>query len=822
MAAPVVVPPAAPAMIQPAPANSTMGVVVEPSNTGDAPSTPITDDFTLALTTQLATDIMLDRQLKPKKTQFRYNDLPPRSSFISKSIEDLKHTHRISIFKQFQLLEKTFGPEVSSYKTPRMFITWFERECKRIEATCVTSIGMSQTMIFSQLENHYTKFGKSLDMLYDGFLTCELKARYDLEMKNLGRQKPKTYPFHFFKGALYMHTNNSGGHLEHYPIALFPIPAMTLCQRLLDEAFRTRSGHTDRFEIFRILTKEVKRRSIDNTLQMERMIEALENKYRSSVFAKLCANIDKQAKIIIRRFGIDYFFTEDQEFGLFLRHWAQRYCNVAEKEFVDPERLAQEVGKVLYALLEFLKVSHDALLERVVEAKLLATIDLLSKGGMTVTPAIDKFTVRRANIDLVDVTDSDSREKLVICINNNELSYATGELDEDLQISSSDLTLPFDNMLFKTKDEDEESDNSDSEDEMFPPLRDHLLHPIWHTRPKEKLQKCVKPRASKATSLLFGSIVSSVAFPSLSASQQRTKAVDSSSEGQNARSIAASLGSSTQARATAVRGSSPISSPARPVTPASKSRLQAVNKNDQTNGIKGQRSPTKVTKRQQSRSPTKWTKELGDKMSRIDLRSSPIDRKAPSMNGAAQRLGPPGTALCPSASTNGSQSNGTCPVEKDETDPQSRLNKWLNDPAVSATASIPTAQRPGEPFFAPSPDVAAHVRNIAAEKKNKQPPQAQPRHRTHEEAYQASKQGTLARQQASETLGTDLGMHPKWPASVSGVKKPQEDTWSSEPMPPPEELNSWDEWSLEWSERRRNGYKLTDKEFNDEIDRSYK
>lgn len=42
------------------------------------------------------------------------------------------------------------------------------------------------------------------------------------------------------------------------------------------------------------------------------------------------------------------------------------------------------------------------------------------------------------------------------------------------------------------------------------------------------------------------------------------------------------------------------------------------------------------------------------------------------MNEAAQRLGPPGTALCPSASTNGSQSNGTCPVEKDEIDPQSR------------------------------------------------------------------------------------------------------------------------------------------------------
>ncbi|KAH9216796.1 hypothetical protein DL95DRAFT_407298 [Leptodontidium sp. 2 PMI_412] len=782
MAAPVVVPPAAPAMIQPAPANSTMGVVVEPSNTGDAPSTPITDDFTLALTTQLATDIMLDRQLKPKKTQFRYNDLPPRSSFISKSIEDLKHTHRISIFKQFQLLEKTFGPEVSSYKTPRMFITWFERECKRIEATCVTSIGMSQTMIFSQLENHYTKFGKSLDMLYDGFLTCELKARYDLEMKNLGRQKPKTYPFHFFKGALYMHTNNSGGHLEHYPIALFPIPAMTLCQRLLDEAFRTRSGHTDRFEIFRILTKEVKRRSIDNTLQMERMIEALENKYRSSVFAKLCANIDKQAKIIIRRFGIDYFFTEDQEFGLFLRHWAQRYCNVAEKEFVDPERLAQEVGKVLYALLEFLKVSHDALLERVVEAKLLATIDLLSKGEMTVTPAIDKFTVRRANIDLVDVTDSDSREKLVICINNNELSYATGELDEDLQISSSDLTLPFDNMLFKTKDEDEESDNSDSEDEMFPPLRDHLLHPIWHTRPKEKLQKCVKSRASKATSPLFGSIVSSVAFPSLSASQQRTKAVDSSSEGQNARSIAASLGSSTQARATAVRGSSPISSPARPVTPASKSRLQAVNKNDQTNGISKSSPILHISTptvdqhiRRRAEIPNK-----GHEKATIKI-TNQMDKRAGRQN----------------------VQNGSA--------------KQPNRPQV-----LHTSQRPGEPFFAPSPDVAAHVRNIVAEKKNKQPPQAQPRHRTYEEAYQASKQGSLARQQASEALGTDLGLHPKWPASVSGVKKPQEDIWSSEPMPPPDELNSWDEWSLEWSERRRNGYKLTDKEFNDEIDRTYK
>ncbi|KAG4427823.1 hypothetical protein IFR05_016694 [Cadophora sp. M221] len=804
MSVPVATTPAPPTILQPTPNNGSMDAETRDLDAGNAQFAPIADDFTLALTTRLATDIMLDRQLKPKKTQFRYNDLPPRSSYISEPIEALKRTHRRSIFRQFQLLEKTFGPEVSIYQKPNMIITRFVEECKQIEAICETGITVSQNIIFAQLEKLYTKFGESLDMVYDGFLTTELKARYDLEMKNLGRRKPQTYPFHFFKGALYVHTDMSGERLEHYPITLIPIPPMTLCTRLLDEALRTRSGHTDRFEIFRIMTKEVKRQSIGNTPRVERMIEALQNKYLSSVFGKLCANIDKQAKIIIRRFGVDYFFAEDQKFSLFLRYWAQRYCNIAENESLTPENLAQDVGKALYAFLDFLKASHDSLLEEIVEAKLLATVGILSKVGMIVKPPIPKFTVRKANIALIDKEDSNSRERVVVCIDNNELSYATGEVEEDLQISLSDLTLPFDISLFGTIDEDEESDDSDSDDEMFPPLEDDILHPIWHTQAMGKLQKCAKSRTSKAPShsapesILFGSIILSIAFPSLSASLQRIKAIDSSSQGQNARSMAANPGSSKQARVTAVRRSSPISSPSRPLTPA-------VNKDNQNNGTKRQSSPKNVTKKQQYRSPKKWTKNLGDKMAKIALQSSPIThRKVPSMNEASQHLAPPGMALFPTVSTNGSQSNGIHPNE-DAIDPQSRVNEWLNGPTVSAPATTPTA----------------HIRGLAAVETTKQPTQAQSVYRTQVETYQASKDGALDIRQAYMLFGTDLRIYSEPPASESKVDKPLEDDWSSKPMPPPEGLKSWDEWSIEWSERRQKGYKLTETEFNDEIDLTY-
>ncbi|KAH7329941.1 hypothetical protein BKA65DRAFT_480118 [Rhexocercosporidium sp. MPI-PUGE-AT-0058] len=782
-----------------------MDVDVRSFNADDArPDAPIPDDFTIALTTQMATDIMLDRLLKPKATRIRNNNLPLRSSFISKSIEDLKTTHRKLILKQITLLETTFGPGVCNYEKPKKFIARFEEDCNAIEAICASNIGISQTIIFAELERLYTMFGVDLRVFYDGLLTCELEARFDLEMKKLRRRKPETYPFYYLNGALFMYTGK-GKRRNHLPIVILPIPELTIRQRLLDEALHTRSGHTDRFEIFRMLVKEVKRKAVYNTLQMERMIRAMENRYRSTVFAKLCSNIDKQAKIIIRRFGIDYFFSEDREFATFLQHWAHRYCNVAQMESEEQKPLAQELGKVLYALLEFLKVSHDALLERDVDAKMKATTNILIEGNVTVTQIIDNFTVCRAKIDVTNGKAGSSRERLVTLMNLNEISYATGELEEVLQISPSDLTLPFDNMLFKTAHEDEESDesdsDSDSEDEMFPPLRDDFLYPIWHTPPaKGKLQKCVSLGASKVPSQsaphspVFRPIALSVAFPSLKASQQRNRAADHGQQRQIARSMAATPGTSNRVRAAVMHGSSPIPSPARLATPASKMGIQAVNNNKQNSGMSKSSPILPIStpsvdqhNRRQSEHPNQGHEKTTVKI------TNQKDK------GSEQQINQAGSAK----------------------QPDRPLNKWLNDANISATTTLPTAQRSGEPFFSPSPNMAAHIQSMAEAKKNKKPPQAQPRYSTQEEAYQASRKGTLVRQQAGDAVSTDFGKYPSWPASVVEVGQPLEDNWTSKRIPVPEGLKSWDDWSLDRSERRSRGYELTDEESSAVLDHFY-
>ncbi|KAH7403655.1 hypothetical protein BKA64DRAFT_669625, partial [Cadophora sp. MPI-SDFR-AT-0126] len=161
------------------------------------------------------------------------------------------------------------------------------------------------------------------------------------------------------------------------------------------------------------------------------------------------------------------------------------------------------------------------------------------------------------------------------------------------------------------------------------------------------------------------------------------------------------------------------------------------------------------------------------------------------------------------------------PSKLNQIDPHERLNKWLNDPTISITKSISTAQRPGEPFYPPPPDIEQLFTNQRITKIKPQPAQTQTKYRTPEDAYQYSYAGQLAKQRVAEALSTDLNINPRWPSSVLDAGVPYTEDWSSRQMPPPAKNSFWAEWSKERSEHRIKENKLTDKEFEDEISRAY-
>ncbi|KAK0104811.1 hypothetical protein ONS95_005079 [Cadophora gregata] len=235
------------------------------------------------------------------------------------------------------------------------------------------------------------------------------------------------------------------------------------------------------------------------------------------VLSEMCVNIDKAAKMILRRFGVDYFFDENREFREFLLFWARRFCKVARRALEKPmvrEEWAVEVGKILYALLEFLKTSHDALLEREVDAMLESTLELLGEDGLAVTPFLpgQKSRIFRGKIHLIDRDESDSKQRVADLLDQNEDLSTSGERGGPLQLSRKNMGLPSDSIIQEIEDtederrrqdealmEDFDSDSdSDSEDEIFPPLRDEAIHPIWNTKPqKGELQRRFVSKPSK-------------------------------------------------------------------------------------------------------------------------------------------------------------------------------------------------------------------------------------------------------------------------------------------------------------------------------------
>ena len=159
-------------------------------NNANLSTTWVRDELSINISSQLAAGILLDRALKPKKTEFLYSHLPPRSPSsvpFCASTEMLKRKYRRTMYNKIQLIEKTFGSEVLTYQTPQKMINNFEEDCKRVEESYRDPNGISQIIIQAELESRYKKFEAWLDMYYDGLLNHELEARYDAKMQVLDR-----------------------------------------------------------------------------------------------------------------------------------------------------------------------------------------------------------------------------------------------------------------------------------------------------------------------------------------------------------------------------------------------------------------------------------------------------------------------------------------------------------------------------------------------------------------------------------------------------------------------------------------------------------
>ncbi|PVH78300.1 hypothetical protein DL98DRAFT_533963 [Cadophora sp. DSE1049] len=861
-----------------------LGAASTDGNNSASPIMWVRDELSINLSAQLAAYIMLDRTLKPKKTEFRYNYFPPRSPSSCDSFDTLKKKYRRSMYNKIQLIEKTFGPEVLTHQTPQKMIARFEEDCAAVEEICKDPNGTSQIIIQARLEKLYIKFELWLDMYYDGLLNHELEARYDIGMKIRKRREenPQSYNFYFHEGKLFTFYNDPlNKKLCHEQVAISPIPLKIVWQRLLNETLRKRSDYTDKLFFFEILLKAVKHEEKRKTLQMKNSIEGLEQGFcRWMVLGELCVNIDKVAKIILRRFDVGYFFDEKREFREFLHFWAMRYCLVAEKAWeksMADRDWAKEVGKVLYALLEFLKASHDALLEREVNAKLEETLDLIKENVLTITliSPDQKFCILRGKIHMIDKGTLNAEEKVTELMSKNKSSSELGEEEGEFKLTKREFGLPPDRILLEIEEDEDErrrqeealmedsDSDSESEDEMFPPLQDVIIHPVWNTKPeKGKIESRLDARRSKVLSPCLVMPLRSAAelaqpasrqepdFPSIFRNSQqragtptRTKntptqnAADLNTQRQQ-RSMAPSPGPSKHARATMMHGSSPVSSPARPATPASNDRVQTVKKQDNGSSkiilIPTLRTPAI---NQHNRRPANFpnqSREKSDQKKGNQMHEQGGTQQPNGRNTSGQQV-------CGSVSqVNAAQSPGAAqvtpdrsnprdevlraldsPVKHEQIDPRERLNKWLNDPTISVTKSFSTAQRPGEPFYPPSPAIEQLLKNQKTNKNKARPAQAQAQYRTPEETYQASPAGKLAKQQVADALSTDLNINPRWPSSVLEAGVPFTDDWSSRQMPPPAGYRSWDEWSKKRSESGTLECKLADKEFENEISRDY-
>jgi len=596
-------------------------------NNANLSTTWVRDELSINISSQLAAGILLDRALKPKKTEFLYSHLPPRSPSsvpFCASTEMLKRKYRRTMYNKIQLIEKTFGSEVLTYQTPQKMINNFEEDCKRVEESYRDPNGISQIIIQAELESRYKKFEAWLDMYYDGLLNHELEARYDAKMQVLGRreEKSQTYNFYFRNGKLFTWYNvPPSGRLVHEKVSDCPIPLKAIWQRLLNEALRKRSDYTDDLCFFDILLKAVKHKEPSNTYHMKNSITDLEQGFmRWRILRDLCLKIKKVATMILKRFGYEYFFDGRKEFSKFLHFWAIRYClvadNASKKEMTERD-WAKDVGKVLYALLEFLKISHDALLEREVKAKLENTLEIITKDGLTITPNTpDQFWVFRGKLRTLGRGVLNATEEISALLRKSITSSECGEEVGEFKLTKEEFSLPPDRIFREIEEdederlrrEEEEEDfdsDSESEDEMFPSIKDVTIDRIWNTRPeKGRIASHLVDRRSKVLSPCLKAPPRFAAETAQPASQRDPSTQSTSSNSQRRtgipmrsktapaqnvtdlnprrrqRSMAPSPGPSKQARATMIHGSSPLSSLARLVTPPSNARVEAVNEQD--------------------------------------------------------------------------------------------------------------------------------------------------------------------------------------------------------------------------------------------------
>ncbi|CZT41886.1 uncharacterized protein RSE6_01691 [Rhynchosporium secalis] len=750
------------------------------------PFNPKEKESHIDLKVRLATDIMLDILLKPKTSYVGTRDLLEYSSSLPLVVRSLVEQHRKKLLPRLQFLGTAFGPGIFTSPKFEEAFTKFEEDYDAAIEVCSLEVdsGIFLFNMCEELNGLFADIVRFLDNHRDICLDFELAARYDVELRDSKRRRPSPDPYNvlFFQGKFGrvreieqplfpgqlggLHTSKTS---VYEPFSLRSIPEVTIRQRLLDEAFRARSNDSDKFSIFRLLTRRVrkiKKTSPYNTQYMDLMVSSLAYGYRPGGLAGMGHKIDRQALTIIIRFGIGYFSAKDSGFNKFIGPWAQRYCKVADEALeksMDNKTWAHEVGKVMFALLKFLMVSHDALLENYVDEKLPATIKILYRGNLEFRPATSRFSISRGRICMVNKSQADSREQLKILMNNNKIAAALGEIKDELVISFKDLTLPHDYIELprrKVLDGWVSSDDDEDDDEMFPPLRvdskDHI-DALWYILQSSPSTEGESSAETQREGPIMGKVV---------------KMVSKSSGKVEDRFITVSI--------------SPVSSQAGSSSPAHEPQHNAA--------VQSNRDEVK------GRSNLESTNIISSKVNHDNRRS------AENLHGG-------------SGESSGTTEHTIKHLRKRNIHPRARLNAYLNDPTINIFSSLPTSSRPGDPLFLPRVDVRACVKSLAEAKASENLTQAQPQatHQAQQETFEASKEGRNSMQLLDTALATELNIHPKWPAKVLEVGRPCGKGWSSQPIAAPEGLSSSEGWTIEWSEKRANEYNFSDEGFDVEM-----